>query len=75
MGTAYYIAPEVLLGECDYKCDIWSTGVILYMLITGKPPFDGEDDGEIIRNVRRWSLKVDIPEFEGISPSCINLIR
>jgi calcium-dependent protein kinase len=41
VGTAYYIAPEVLLGECDCKSDMWSLGVILYMMITGKPPFEG----------------------------------
>jgi len=46
------MAPEVLIGECDCKCDIWSIGVVLYMLITGKPPFQGETPGEIIKNAR-----------------------
>jgi len=47
-GTLFYIAPEVLQIEAKYsnKVDIWSAGVITYSLLTGRFPFDGENDQE-----------------------------
>lgn len=51
IGTPYYIAPEVLAENRHYdlKCDIWSLGVILFILVTGQPPFNGASDEEIFR--------------------------
>jgi calcium-dependent protein kinase len=47
MGSKYYIAPEVIREKYNYKCDIWSIGVISFILFTGTFPFDGESDDEI----------------------------
>jgi calcium-dependent protein kinase len=40
-GTPYFISPEVLNGDYGKECDIWSFGVVLYFLLSGKYPFDG----------------------------------
>ena len=74
VGTAYYIAPEVLLGESDCKCDMWSLGVILFMMISGRPPFEGTDDREIIRKVRHGHYSMD-EGFEGATNECKDMIK
>ena len=57
-GTAYYVAPEVLMGDYDEKCDIWSIGVILFMLLSGNPPFNGSSDIHILEAVKKGSFSI-----------------
>jgi calcium-dependent protein kinase len=47
LGTAYYCAPEVMISTYDEKCDLWSCGVIMYVMLCGYPPFNGHSDCEI----------------------------
>ena len=51
VGTPYFIAPEMLKGEYDEKCDIWSIGVILYYMISGKFPFFDDDNFKIFQRI------------------------
>ena len=74
-GTAYYIAPEVLKSEYNEKCDLWSIGVILYILLSGKPPFDGNDDKEIVNSVRIGTYSLTGSEWKNISNDAKDLIK
>lgn len=75
IGTLYYLAPEVILGSYSDKCDIWSCGVILFILLTGKFPFDGDSNDEILSKISRCEYKIDLQtDFKYTSKETIDLI-
>lgn len=49
LDSSLYIAPEIIKGEISERCDEWSAGVILYILLSGEPPFKGSSDKEIFK--------------------------
>lgn len=59
VGTPFYVAPEVLTNNYSNKCDIWSIGVIAFMLLVGFPPFDGDDDRHTLQLVRTQPISFD----------------
>eukprot|EP00917_Polyrhabdina_sp_WS-2016_P023088 GHVP01049994.1.p1 GENE.GHVP01049994.1~~GHVP01049994.1.p1 ORF type:complete len:527 (+),score=116.82 GHVP01049994.1:1766-3346(+) len=75
IGTAYYIAPEVLQGNYSEKCDIWSAGVILYILLSGCPPFHGSTEYEILQKVKNGTYNFNQLQWKNTSPGCRELIR
>lgn len=75
LGTAYYIAPEVLKKKYNEKCDVWSCGVILYILLCGYPPFGGQNDQDIIKKVEKGKYYFDFNDWKNISDEAKELIK
>lgn len=50
-GTPHFMAPEVLVEDYNYKCDIWSLGVLMYILLSGYLPFNGDSKAEVFAKI------------------------
>lgn len=74
VGTPYYVAPEVLRRSYTKSCDIWSIGVITYILLCGYPPFYGDSDTQIFDSVRAGRFDFPSPEWDTISSSAKDFI-
>lgn len=74
-GSPYYIAPEVFQQSYKLSVDIWSIGVVLYILLSGKVPFPGRTETEIIYNVLRGEYHFNHAAFNDVSDDCKDLIR
>jgi calcium-dependent protein kinase len=74
LGTPYYIAPEVLNKRYNEKCDIWSCGVITYIILSGMPPFNGQSDQEIMKKVRIGKFSFSDPCWASISDKAKDFI-
>ena len=75
VGSSYYIAPEVLKKHYDEKCDLWSCGVIMYILLSGRPPFGGDNDKEIMDKVIVGKYDLETSPFDKLSHSGKDLIQ
>lgn len=74
-GTPFYIAPEVLKGSYDEKCDVWSAGVILYIILCGYPPFYGDTNKEILDQVKKGKLEFNTPEWKTKTADVFDLMK
>jgi calcium-dependent protein kinase len=75
IGTPLYIAPEVLSGSYNEKCDLWSCGVIMYIMLCGVPPFQGENDDEIYQKIKKNDVKFEEEIWDRISDKAKDLIK
>ena len=77
LGTAYYIAPEVIKKNYNEKCDIWSCGVIMYILLSGEPPFNDPraDNDAIMKKVEVGKYDIDHGVWKSISAEGKDLIK
>ena len=76
-GSIYYLAPEIISKNRKYteKCDIWSCGIIMYILLTGKPPFNGDSDEEILKKILQNHLDLEKYPWSVISLKAKDLIK
>ena len=72
--SSYYVSPEVLKRQYDESCDLWSIGVIMYIMLVGFPPFNGIDDSEILRKVKIGKYKTTDPNYISLSDNAKDLI-
>lgn len=76
IGTPFYMAPEIFNEKkYDEKADVWSMGIVLYIILTGKAPYYGRQDEVIIAQAKKASYNKKMLNDRGISKQAINLIE
>ncbi|CAE7276530.1 CPK2, partial [Symbiodinium sp. CCMP2456] len=75
VGTAYYVAPEVLAQAYTEAADVWSSGVIMYIMLCGAPPFNADKDSDILRLVKKGQYSMESGVWRTVSTTAKSLIK
>ena len=74
LGTPYYISPEVLRGEYNIRCDMWSIGVICFVILCGEPPFHGKNTAELFKKIQTTDYEFEQDIWKTISKDAKSFI-
>ncbi|KAK9714168.1 hypothetical protein RND81_06G076200 [Saponaria officinalis] len=75
-GSPLYMAPEIMqLQKYDAKADLWSVGTILYQLVTGKTPFTGNNQIQLLQNIIKATELRFPPDLNDLSSECVDLCQ
>jgi calcium-dependent protein kinase len=69
------MAPELVKGKYDQSCDIWSVGIVAYILLCGYPPFNGETDLDIFEAIKQADFNFPSRAWKHVSPEAKDFIK
>jgi serine/threonine protein kinase len=76
LGTAEFASPEVVRGDpVGFATDMWSVGVLSFIVLSGLSPFGGENDDETLKHVKNCDWNMNDPMFTQISDNAKDFIR
>jgi calcium-dependent protein kinase len=75
VGTSFYVAPEVILGSYHRQCDLWSCGIVLYVMLSGDLPFYANEDQEVFEMIKNQKIDFKLREFTDISSESMKLLK
>lgn len=75
VGTPYYVAPEVLKGNYSKECDMWSLGVIIFLMLCGHTPFNGSNPQELLEHVAGAEYQMNEKEWNSISEEAKDFVK
>lgn len=75
VGSAYYVCPEILRQKYDQKVDLWSCGIFAHILLFGVPPFQGDTDQDVLKQVLYKDVDFKHQRWSKVSPDAKDFVR
>merc|ERR1712217_92546 len=75
VGTPHFMAPEVIKGRYTEACDVWSCGVMLFIFLSGSPPFNGRKREEIFASIERGNFQFNTNAWRKVTAEAKDLVR